>query len=231
MNIRIIHILTSLFLAITTISCSWNPKQSLDNWRTIYKECPDCDGDGQKRERCYACYGYQYVEQYCENCNGTGSCLRIIHTHEAITCSDCMGAGEFVCSECNGTGYVDCDTCGGDGYHTCYLCKGERIINLFGELSHCPRCRGYGEERCCMCDGSGRQGCSKTKYCRTCFGQGTKGVRPVVRHEYDECEYCGGRKTVTVRCYQCNGKGYLDSDCSTCDGEGQIAVKRTLFSL
>ena len=199
-------IIVFLFLIITAISCGQNPNNNND-WRTTYKECPDCDGEGSVNERCYCCSGYGYVLQYCSECDGTGTSLTIIQTQEPITCPDCWGGdGSHVCKHFNGTGYVDCDTCRGKRYHTCYFCKGKGTAIIFGELMLCPRCSGCGDEICSMCDGSGKEACSKTTYCRTCFGQGTIGVRPVVREEYNVCECCDGNKTVMAKCSQCRGR-------------------------
>ena len=86
-------IIVFLFLIITAISCGQNPNNNND-WRTTYKECPDCDGEGSVNERCYCCSGYGYVLQYCSECDGTGTSLTIIQTQEPITCPDCWGGME-----------------------------------------------------------------------------------------------------------------------------------------
>ena len=133
--------------------------------------------------------------------------------------------GSIACSICNGSGYITCSTCRGNGYYACLLCKGSGLSSIFGSIDTCPRCDGRGSEICNMCDGSGHSLCNETVMCRTCWGDGITGSRPVVKNEYRDCEHCDNSHKEEVRCGECHGRGYVNYECSRCDGSGEIVVR------
>lgn len=219
-------ILFPIFVALLLISCGGNTNKSSNSdsnlvLKTVIERCPDCGGDGYARYNCSECNGSGSTYSTCSYCGGSGGHWYRRETQQQIPCSTCGGSGRV-----RGSGNTICNSCGGSGHRTCALCKGSGMTDILGDWRTCPRCDGWGYEECYLCDGRGYKQGPEYETCRTCWGSGVSGVRPVVEEGYEYCEHCHGNPRTKTYCRNCGGYGYIESYCRTCNGTGKISVEK-----
>lgn len=160
--------------------------------------CPDCNGDGEKIERCSDCHNGAV---YCKTC-------------------DYRGTIDSNCSSCNGQGYT-LETV----KKTCSSCQGARYTRM--QKSTPCSCRGGKRPQttrggnvvyidCSRCNGTGQLISYYNAACRYCAGSGYSGTET----KQNTCYNCNGAGVKKETCYTCNGKGaYV---CSVCHGYANI---------
>ena len=112
MKIKILRILSILFIVFASVQVYSTSFHAKKNNVTLSDKCKKCNGSGS----CSSCLGEGKV--VCSKCDGKGKGEEInlnngYGSHDVITCPDCNGKGSSKCRPCNASG--KCNNCKGTG--------------------------------------------------------------------------------------------------------------------